>query len=89
MTKEFEELTNRLAKAYNTEGGTYLLITDVPDEDEIRLTVGGKDITIVYTVCDVLKSVLADTTDEKAAAFREHIKGVIIADEQRRQKCNN
>ena len=85
MTQEFAEIINRLAKARNIEGGTHLLITAMPDEDEIELDMKGNDTTIVYSVCDVLKKVLETTHDDtRARAFRELLKQVIIADEQRR-----
>lgn len=84
MTKEFAELTNRLARAHNMDGGTYVLITDCPDETEIRISIQGRHVAIMYGVCEVLKMVLNDSSDEEAAIYRERLKNVIIADEEKR-----
>lgn len=85
MTQEFAEITNLLARARNIEGGTHLLITATPDEEEITISMKGDDTIIVCSVCDVLKKILEVTSDDtKARAFRELLKQVIVADEQRR-----
>lgn len=90
MTKEFAEIVNRLARARNFEDGSFILVTSEPDSEDIRLEVKGSYSVLLPAICDILKEILSDAEDDKAASIiREHIKEVIIEDEQRRFQNGN
>jgi len=90
MTKEFEEIVNRLARARNFEDGSYILVTSEPDSEDIKIEAKGNYDVFVPAICDILNEILSKAKDNKAALIvREKVKKVIIEDEQRRFQNNN
>ena len=84
MTKDFRELTSRLAKGLNFGGGTAVLITSEQDSDEVKVFVKGLVPDVMIGIRDVLTRLLQDADDHDARIIRDGIKNVLIEDEERR-----
>lgn len=60
MTDEFRELTSRLARAKNFDGGAYILITLHPDEKDIKVDMKGSGYILLTGLIGALSSLLDD-----------------------------
>ena len=89
MTNEFKELTSRLAKGLNFEGGTAVLITASADDRKVQLSMKGNATDILTGLCLGIKNLLEELTDGNAQKARDRIKQEIIADEERRFQFQN
>lgn len=83
MTDEFAKTVNKLARARNFEDGSYLLLTKNGDENYVA-EMKGAMATIVCGIGGVVKNILESSDDNEARAICEHLKKIIIADEERR-----
>lgn len=84
MTKDFEEIVSRLAKARNFPGGAYCLITALHDEDDVITEINGAVEFILPGLKLAIETILEKSDDSRARSVREYIKNVLIEDEQRR-----
>lgn len=84
MTKDFEEMVSRLAKARNFTGGAYCLITALHDEDDVITEINGAVEFILPGLKLAIETILEKSDDSRARSAREYIKNVLIEDEQRR-----
>ena len=84
MTDEFRELTSRLAKGLNFNGGLAVLITKDADSTEYDATLKGNLPDIMAAFCYGIDLLFNMAIDEEARSFREVLKKIIILDEERR-----
>ena len=80
----FREQVSRFTRARNFNGGAYVLVTALENEDFIRTEVKGDADSIVRGICAAIDLELLSLDDESAVIARERIKQAIIVDEQRR-----
>ena len=80
----FREQVSRFTRARNFNGGAYVLVTALENEDFIRTEVKGDADSVVRGICAAIDMELLSLDDESAIVARERIKQAIIADEQRR-----
>lgn len=80
----FREQVSRFTQARNFNGGAYVLVTVLENEDFIRTEVKGDADSIVRGICAAIDLELSALDNESAIIARERIKQAIIADEQRR-----
>lgn len=83
MTEEFAKTVNRLARARNFEGGTYLLITKQHDEDDIDITAKGNEMINMLGIVGYIRSFMQESTTEKRQEVLDILKKVIIREEER------
>lgn len=83
MTEEFAKTVNRIARAKNFEGGTYLLITKHHDEDDIHTEGKGNDTVVLLGIASYIKFLMKENTAEQNRNILDFLKLIIINEEER------
>lgn len=83
MTEEFKKLVSSLAKARNFEGGSYLLVTNQHDEDDIDITAKGNEMINMLGIVGYISSFMQESTTEERQEVLDILKKFIIREEER------
>lgn len=83
MTEEFAKMVNRLARAKNFEGGSYLLITNHHDEEHIRIQSKGNDAVNMLGIVGYIKAFMQDSTMEERQEVLDILKTLIVQEEEK------
>lgn len=84
MTRAFNKTLDRLARAWNYNDGSYLLITQCGDDDGVVQS-GGDSGEIVNGIITALKlQILPNVDDDEARDICDWLKSFIVEDEERR-----
>lgn len=67
MSNEYKMLIDRLARARNFKGGSYILLTAAPDEDYVQVAIEGNGHTLATGLVGTMRELLsaADTETQK------------------------
>lgn len=84
MSNEYKELIDRLARARNFKGGSFVLITSEPDDTDIKITMKGNSCDIACGAVGLIEQLLNTVDFELQKCICEKLTHLISDSNMRR-----